>query len=109
MAGNGLLYSLNFVFSTIDVVDCGLFEQNFNAAKYVELEFGSTNSATTEISNYLTEPAVEEIYFKGHLSKFPTIKQIFQKFNAFSSSEADCERLFSYAGIYLFIFVFIRV
>lgn len=79
--------------------DCGLFKPNFRAANYVHSEFGSTTSATTEISNYLIEPVVKEANFKDHLSKFPTIKQVFQKFNAFSSSEADCERLFSYAGI----------
>ena len=88
---------------------CGLFKPNVSAAKYIHLEFGSTNSATTEISNYLTEPVVKENSFNEHLSKFPTIKKVFQKFNAFSSSEANCERLFSYAGSYLFFIFFLWI
>lgn len=97
-----------FFFLTENDDDCGLFKQNTSAAKYINLEFGSTNSATTEISNYLTEPVVKEEQFNDHLSKYPVIKQVFRKFNVFCSSEADCERLFSYAGSYSFFIVFLR-
>lgn len=95
------MYFHSFLYFTSLIEDddgCGLFKQNISAEKYIHLEFGSTNSATTEISNNLTELVVKEDNFKEHLSKFPTIKKVWQKFNAFSSSEADCERLFSYAG-----------
>lgn len=92
-----------------DDEDCGLFKPNPSAAKYVHLEFGSAYSAMSEISNYLIEPVVQEANFNEHLSKFPTIKKVFQKFNAFSSSEADCERLFSYAGFYSYFISLILV
>lgn len=100
---------LYFLFPIEDDGDCGLFRQNSSAAKYIYSEFGSTNCATTEISNYLIEPVVKEANFKEHLNRFPTMKKVFQKFNAFNSSEADCERLFSYAGMYSFSILVPRV
>lgn len=37
------------------------------------------------------------------LKDFPLIRKLFLKYNCIRSSEAICERLFSYAGVYYFI------
>lgn len=50
----------------------------------------------TEIMNYFKVPTNDSVQI---LHKFPTVKQIFLKFNSIHTSEADVERIFSYAGI----------
>lgn len=48
-----------------------------------------------EINTYLASACDHEYEY---LNNYPTIKQIFLKFNCIRSSEAICERMFSYAG-----------
>lgn len=62
----------------------------------------SNNSAPTqrdrieeEIDDFLNEKTTEKL---ETLDRFPHIKKVFMKFNCIRSSEAICERLFSYAG-----------
>lgn len=50
---------------------------------------------TREINTYLASACNREYEY---LNNYPTIKQIFFKFNCIRSSEAICERMFSYAG-----------
>lgn len=49
-----------------------------------------------EIDNYLHSKAHANI--EAGLKDFPIIRQMFLKFNCIRSSEAICERMFSYAG-----------
>ncbi|XP_031632092.1 uncharacterized protein LOC116346286 isoform X2 [Contarinia nasturtii] len=49
-----------------------------------------------EINTYLGSPCNHEYEY---LNQYPNIKQLFLKFNCIRSSEAICERMFSYAGM----------
>lgn len=50
-----------------------------------------------EIADFLLARTTTNL--KEGLDKFPTIKKLFFKFNCIRSSEAICERIFSYAGM----------
>lgn len=54
------------------------------------------NQIKHEIDNYFHSKTNENI--EAGLKDFPTIRKLFLKFNCIRSSEAICERLFSYAG-----------
>lgn len=58
----------------------------------------------TEIDSYLCSKTNQDI--AEGLKNFPTIRQLFLKYNCIRSSEAICESLFSYAGVY-FMFEYI--
>lgn len=49
-----------------------------------------------EIEAYLSMPDTTDI--EQGLSKFPSVRELFLKYNCIRSSEAICERMFSYAG-----------
>lgn len=78
--------------------------QKFDHAELLLREFGENTSLISELSSYLREPeldyktechAFERIQY---LQKFPLIKQIYLKYNCVSPTEADVERVFSFAG-----------
>lgn len=70
-----------------------------NIATNVDIE----SIVTVEIENYLTCPVASDI--NDGLKSFPMVQKLFRKFNSIRSTEAICERMFSYAGLYqLFIF-----
>lgn len=50
----------------------------------------------TEIDKYLRTQTTSDV--KAGLSDFPYIRKLYLKFNSIRSTEAICERLFSYAG-----------
>ena len=50
-----------------------------------------------EIDDYLLEKTTPNL--NDGLKMFPTIKELFLKFNCIKASEAICERMFSYAGM----------
>lgn len=52
-----------------------------------------------EVNAYLSAPKTDNI--TQGLSDFPTIHRLYLKFNNIRSSEAICERMFSYAGMIL--------
>lgn len=54
------------------------------------------NAIRDEIDNYLRRPTNDNVM--EELNSFPTISALFMKFNCIRSSEAICERLFSFAG-----------
>lgn len=60
----------------------------------------------TEISKYLAMPHAENIKDVEQLYGFPAVKDLHKKFNAIMPSEADVERLFSFAGNTIFCFYF---
>lgn len=49
-----------------------------------------------EIVNYLCTKTTQNI--QDGLKDFPTIRKMFLKYNCIRSTEAICERMFSYAG-----------
>lgn len=52
----------------------------------------------SEISKYLIHPHSEAISDVKQLHSFPVVMNLFRKFNVILPSEADIERLFSFAG-----------
>lgn len=98
-----------FTFTTVNTYDAvndgNLFKQNAFAAEFIQGEFGQVQNAMYEITKFLQMPlAVTDDDLEFQLNSSPVIKKVFHKYNALSSSEADCERLFSYAGIKKLIF-----
>lgn len=55
-----------------------------------------TTRILTEIDNYLHTKTNTNI--EDGLKDFPIVRKLFLKFNCIRSSEAICERMFSYAG-----------
>lgn len=60
----------------------------------------------TEISKYLTSRHADNIKELKQLDAFPVVKNLYKKFNVIMPSEADIERLFSFAGLISFEFQF---
>lgn len=56
-----------------------------------------------EIDAYLSAP--NTLNFDEELSKYPNVRELFLMYNCIRSSEAICERMFSYAGN-VFVFNF---
>lgn len=52
----------------------------------------------TEISRYIKYEAEKDIENLEQLSLFPIVRELYRKYNVIMPSEADVERLFSYAG-----------
>lgn len=78
--------------------------RKFDHADLLLREFGENTSLISEMSAYLREPTIEyqtecHAYERiQYLQKFPLIKQLYLKYNCISPTEADVERVFSYAG-----------
>lgn len=73
-----------------------LVENDVSSGLSAVLDVNSRNMY--EIENWLclsTDPDI-----KAAFKDFPLIKKLFMKFNCIRSSEAICERLFSYAGMF---------
>lgn len=80
-----------------DDVDDGLsFLIRKNCTKSLHIQNDTDASLLAEIRDYLNAPSSKNIV--QHLQKFPIIKRIFEKYNGIRTSEAICERLFSFAG-----------
>lgn len=62
-----------------------------------------TTQITKEVDNYLHTKTCANI--EDGLKDFPIIRKMFLKFNCIRSSEAICERMFSYAGTYCIFLV----
>lgn len=58
--------------------------------------FTEKERITKEVEAYMSTPTTPNI--KEGLANYPNIHQLFLKFNCVRSSEAICERMFSYAG-----------
>lgn len=60
-----------------------------------------SSAALMEILKYLNKPCESEMNNLGQLNEFPLINRLYQKYNVILASEADIERLFSFAGMIL--------
>lgn len=58
--------------------------------------FTEKERITKEIEAYLSAPTTQNI--KEGLISYPIVRRLYLKFNCVRSSEAICERMFSYAG-----------
>lgn len=83
--------------------------RRFDHAEILTREFGQSTSLIAEMSSYLREPpinyrtanhAFERIQY---LNKFPIIKELYLKYNCILQTEADVERIFSFAGRFFLI------
>lgn len=89
----------------ISKIECMLRE--FNHDEMLSIEFGQNTCLISELSAYFREPKItfkteNHDYERLHyLDTFPLIKQLYLKYNCISPTEADVERVFSYAGISL--------
>lgn len=76
------------------------FDYEFYPTDYqpaVDIDEHTKNYA--EISKYLKYQYTEKISDLQQLNDFPTVKNLFKKYNVIMPSEADVERLFSFGGM----------
>lgn len=94
-----IIQSTSIQFNQIQWQTAFLREFNHDAVLYQQ--FGQNTSLISEISAYFRDPKIatksnHECLL--YLDKFPLMKEIFLKFNCIFQTEADVERIFSYAG-----------
>lgn len=83
--------------------------REFDHSELMANEFGQTTNLIAELSAYLREPKMQFVskdcnYERlQYLDKFPLIKQLYLKYNCIFQTEADVERVFSYAGIFFLL------
>ncbi|XP_055308862.1 uncharacterized protein LOC129572786 [Sitodiplosis mosellana] len=82
-----------------DTTDSLLIEHDVSDTMGASLDFDTT--LMMEINSYLCSKT-ENI--ENGLQKYPILRRIFLKYNCIRSTEAICERLFSYAGFWCFLF-----
>lgn len=78
--------------------------REFDHSEMLYQEFTSSVPLVAELSSYLRKPKL--VYqTKNHaferlqyMNEFPILKELYLKFNCILSTEADVERIFSYAG-----------
>lgn len=84
-SASGSVSNSNFEFSI----------EPYDNSDLLEEEFGGKQAIANEISCFLREPVNSEW---NYLDQYPTIKKLHMKFNCIFCTEADVERIFSYAG-----------
>lgn len=80
----------------------GDIQPEFDVTKLLDMECGKTDVYLLEIKSYLREPTTHDLH---SLDKYPEMKKVFLKFNCLMTSEADCERIFSYAGMFVSLLI----
>lgn len=60
---------------------------------------------SSEIARYLKYQTENDIENLEQLNLFPMVRELYKKYNVIMPSEADVERLFSYAGICILSFI----
>lgn len=78
--------------------------REFDHSELVHQEFTQTAPLAAEISSYLRKPKLNyrtnnhDFERLHYLDEFPLIKQLYLKYNCICATEADVERIFSFAG-----------
>lgn len=81
--------------------------REFNHDEMLHIEFGQNTCLISEISAYFRAPKItfqtenHDYERLCYLDNYPLIKEVYLKYNCISPTEADVERVFSYAGISL--------
>lgn len=76
----------------------------FNHDDFLGREFGQNTCLIAEMSAYFRDEAINyktqnhDLEKLQYLDKFPLIKMLYLKYNCIFQSEADVERVFSFAG-----------
>lgn len=88
--------------------------REFDHSELLHQEFTQITPLMSEISSYLRKqkltPQTSNRDFERlrYLDEYPTIKQLYLKYNCIHATEADVERIFSFAGrLIAFIFCFV--
>lgn len=78
--------------------------REFDHSNMLHQEFTQSTPLVAEISSYFRKPKLE-YQTENHnferllyMNEFPIIKQLYLKYNCISATEADVERVFSFAG-----------
>lgn len=74
----------------------GLLIYNDVSTSVITTNVSREISLQNEIERYLSSKNTKNV--TESLAEYPTIRKLFLKFNCIRSTEAICERLFSYAG-----------
>lgn len=115
------------IFVSLDLCNpwnCQLFSDDFanspvepvqeHAQLLIEFDITASITSTTrdvrsqivqEVDEYLSSKTTSDI--GQGLRDFPNVRRVFMKFNCIKSSEAICERFFSYAGENFFLTFFL--
>ncbi|XP_055306361.1 uncharacterized protein LOC129570688 [Sitodiplosis mosellana] len=67
----------------------------FDVASLLDMECGRSDIILLEIKNFLRDKLTTD--FESTFRTYPNMKEVFLKFNCLMTSEANCERIFSYA------------
>lgn len=87
--------------------------REFDHSNMLHQEFTQSAPLVAELSAYLRKPRLiyqtENHNFERieHMNDFPILKQLYLKYNCISASEADVERVFSYAGSLNLLYVLV--
>lgn len=58
---------------------------------------GQDASISTEVSRFILSGSIDD-WKMSYFDEYPNVKRVFLKYNSIHTSEADVERVFSYAG-----------
>lgn len=111
-----LIYMLRIPYTYVDADDSNSNSSILNRSKLL-VEFDVSESIGMGMNTMgIREEIIREVdmYFgtkpslniEAGLRSYPNIRRVFLKFNCIRSSEAICERMFSYAGSFLYFFSF---
>lgn len=97
-------------FNQIDELDNGFGDDDVDSGLLVfhEVTFGDQCSSSEQIELHVKDEIERYLRVKptssiqNGLKDYPIIRSIFMKFNCIQTSEAICERMFSYAGNFFF-------
>lgn len=84
-----------FLFASSHFILQLLGEDGIDVSKLLDLECSRSDIIMLEIKSFFREKLTENLEI---LDKYPSVEKVFLKFNCLMSSEADCERIFSYAA-----------
>lgn len=71
--------------------------KKFNNQSMLQSICGEDASISSEVSKFILSGSTEE-WKMSDFDKYPNVKRVFLKYNSIHPSEADIERVFSYAG-----------
>lgn len=58
---------------------------------------GEDASISSEVSRFMLSGSIQE-WNMSYFNEYPNVKRVFLKYNSIHITEADIERIFSYAG-----------
>lgn len=71
--------------------------KRFNNKSILQSICGEDASIPAEVSRFILSGSIED-WNMSYFDKYPNVKRVFLKYNSIHPTEADVERVFSYAG-----------